>query len=138
MTTYTVKSGDWISKIAQDLYGTFQPVGAWDPVKAIAAANPSISDINRISPGQVINIPDKPADQASAGGAVDDTAKKSGSSWGWYLLAALGVGGAIYAYEKYAQKSKEKQEGLSGNGGELMGLLIINRGKVKRLKRRKR
>jgi LysM repeat protein len=45
--TYTVKSGDYLSKIAQTCGTT---------LTALVAANPEIKDINRIYPGQIIRI----------------------------------------------------------------------------------
>ena len=59
--TYTVKWGDTFSKIAQR-YGV--------SVNSLWAANPYIWDINRIYPGQVLNVP------ASAG-----TSGSSDASW---------------------------------------------------------
>lgn len=106
MTTYTVKSGDWLSKIAVAFYGTYQPIGTWDPIKAIAAANPQISNINAISPGQVINIPDKPGSSSvststptvtstapGSGGQAASTVTNAVSSIDWKKVGIYG--GAI-------------------------------------------
>lgn len=65
MTQYTVKSGDSLSKIALSVYGTYNNIGSWNPVTAIAQAN-NISNVNLISVGQVLNIPDKPGMVVSA------------------------------------------------------------------------
>ena len=51
MATYTIKSGDTLSKIAQQ-YGT-----TW---QILASANPQIKDPNLIYPNQVLTIPEKP------------------------------------------------------------------------------
>ena len=61
-TQYTVVKGDWLSKIAASHGVTTQ---------AVANANPKITNINRIYPGQVLNIPDGTGTTARA-----TTAKK--------------------------------------------------------------
>lgn len=48
---YTVKSGDTLSKIAQDVYGN------GDYMKIFEANKPLLSDPNKIYPGQVLRIP---------------------------------------------------------------------------------
>ena len=48
---YTVKSGDTLSKIAQDVYGN------GDYMKIFEANTPLLSDPNKIYPGQVLRIP---------------------------------------------------------------------------------
>lgn len=49
---YTVRSGDSLSKIAQDLYGDPN-----DHNRIFEANQPMLSDANRIYPGQVLRIP---------------------------------------------------------------------------------
>ncbi|WP_199507795.1 MULTISPECIES: peptidoglycan-binding protein LysM [unclassified Psychrobacter] len=51
-TMYTVKSGDSLSKIAQDVYGSSD-----DYMKIFEANKPMLSDPNKIYPGQVLRIP---------------------------------------------------------------------------------
>ncbi|MEN6671133.1 peptidoglycan-binding protein LysM [Psychrobacter sp. B38] len=51
-TMYTVKSGDSLSKIAQDVYGS-----ANDYTKIFEANKPMLSDPDKIYPGQVLRIP---------------------------------------------------------------------------------
>lgn len=48
---YTVKSGDTLSKIAQEVYGN------GDYMKIFEANKPLLSDPNKIYPGQVLRIP---------------------------------------------------------------------------------
>ena len=48
---YTVKSGDTLSKIAQEVYGN------GDYMKIFEANQPLLSDPNKIYPGQVLRIP---------------------------------------------------------------------------------
>jgi len=55
--TYTVKRGDTFSKIAQR-YGV--------SVHSLWAANPYIRDINRIYPGQVLNVPGSSSSSGSS------------------------------------------------------------------------
>lgn len=51
-TMYTVKSGDSLSKIAQDVYGS-----ANEYMKIFEANKPMLSDPDKIYPGQVLRIP---------------------------------------------------------------------------------
>lgn len=51
-TMYTVKSGDSLSKIAQEVYGS-----ANDYMKIFEANKPMLSDPDKIYPGQVLRIP---------------------------------------------------------------------------------
>ena len=51
-TMYTVKSGDSLSKIAQDVYGSSS-----DYMKIFEANKPMLSDPDKIYPGQVLRIP---------------------------------------------------------------------------------
>ncbi|MDN6275500.1 peptidoglycan-binding protein LysM [Psychrobacter sp.] len=51
-TMYTVKSGDSLSKIAQDVYGS-----ANDYMTIFEANKPMLSDPDKIYPGQVLRIP---------------------------------------------------------------------------------
>lgn len=51
-TMYTVKSGDSLSKIAEDVYGS-----ADEYMKIFEANKPMLSDPNKIYPGQVLRIP---------------------------------------------------------------------------------
>ena len=51
-TMYTVKSGDNLSKIAKDVYGS-----ASDYMKIFEANKPMMSDPDKIYPGQVLRIP---------------------------------------------------------------------------------
>jgi nucleoid-associated protein YgaU len=51
-TMYTVKSGDSLSKIAQEVYGS-----AADYMEIFEANKPMLSDPNKIYPGQVLRIP---------------------------------------------------------------------------------
>ena len=48
---YTVKSGDSLSKIAQEMYGN------GDYMKIFEANKPLLSDPNKIYPGQMLRIP---------------------------------------------------------------------------------
>lgn len=48
---YTVKSGDTLSKIAQEMYGN------GDYMKIFEANKPLLSDPNKIYPGQMLRIP---------------------------------------------------------------------------------
>lgn len=57
-TAYTVKPGDWLSKIARDRLGD---IDRWPE---IVAANRSISDPNLIFPGQHINLPGSPRNKS--------------------------------------------------------------------------
>jgi LysM repeat protein len=50
-STYTIQKGDTIYKIARDKYGSASKA------KDILAANPQITDPNKIQVGQVINLP---------------------------------------------------------------------------------
>ena len=50
--TYVVKSGDTLSKIAQQLYGNAQ-----DYMKIFNANRDKLNDPNKIFPGQTLNIP---------------------------------------------------------------------------------
>lgn len=50
--TYTVKSGDTLSKIAKEFYGD-----ANSYMKIFEANKDKLSDPNKISPGQTLNIP---------------------------------------------------------------------------------
>lgn len=50
--TYTVKSGDTLSKIAKEFYGS-----ANDYMKIFEANRGTLTDPNRISPGQQLTIP---------------------------------------------------------------------------------
>lgn len=54
-----------MSKIALSIYGTYNNIGSWNPVTAIAQAN-NIANVNLISVGQVLNIPDKPGTVVSS------------------------------------------------------------------------
>jgi nucleoid-associated protein YgaU len=47
----TVEPGDTLSKIAEVMYGR---IAAW---RCIAQANPEITDVNRIYPGQQLLLP---------------------------------------------------------------------------------
>ena len=49
---YTVKSGDTLSKIAEDVYGS-----ASDYMQIFEANKPMLSDPDKIYPGQVLRIP---------------------------------------------------------------------------------
>lgn len=51
--TYTVQSGDSLSKIAQQFYGK-----ATEYNKIFEANRDKLSDANKIQPGQVLNIPE--------------------------------------------------------------------------------
>ncbi|MDO5768175.1 MAG: peptidoglycan-binding protein LysM [Psychrobacter sp.] len=51
-TMYTVKSGDSLSKIAQEVYGSSS-----EYMKIFEANKPMLSDPNKIYPGQVLRIP---------------------------------------------------------------------------------
>lgn len=51
-TMYTVKSGDNLSKIAQEVYGS-----ASDYMQIFEANKPMLSDPDKIYPGQVLRIP---------------------------------------------------------------------------------
>ena len=51
-TMYTVKSGDSLSKIAKDVYGS-----ANDYMKIFEANKPMLSEPDKIYPGQVLRIP---------------------------------------------------------------------------------
>ncbi|WP_201533065.1 peptidoglycan-binding protein LysM [Psychrobacter ciconiae] len=51
-TMYTVQSGDTLSKIAKNVYGS-----ADDYMKIFEANKPMLSDPNKIYPGQVLRIP---------------------------------------------------------------------------------
>lgn len=51
-TMYTVKSGDSLSKIAQNVYGS-----SGDYMKIFEANKPMLSDPDKIYPGQVLRIP---------------------------------------------------------------------------------
>ncbi len=51
-TMYTVKSGDSLSKVAQNVYGS-----SADYMKIFEANKPMLSDPNKIYPGQVLRIP---------------------------------------------------------------------------------
>ncbi|SJN28852.1 peptidoglycan-binding protein LysM [Psychrobacter sp. JB385] len=51
-TMYTVKSGDSLSKIAKDVYGSTS-----DYMKIFEANKPMLSDPDKIYPGQVLRIP---------------------------------------------------------------------------------
>ena len=51
-TMYTVESGDSLSKIAQEVYGSSD-----DYMKIFEANKPMLSDPNKIYPGQVLRIP---------------------------------------------------------------------------------
>ncbi|MGO2506590.1 MAG: peptidoglycan-binding protein LysM [Psychrobacter alimentarius] len=51
-TMYTVKSGDSLSKIAKDVYGSTA-----DYMKIFEANKPMLSDPDKIYPGQVLRIP---------------------------------------------------------------------------------
>ena len=51
-TMYTVKSGDTLSKISEDVYGS-----ANEYMKIFEANKPMLSDPNKIYPGQVLRIP---------------------------------------------------------------------------------
>ena len=51
-TMYTVKSGDSLSKISKDFYGS-----TGDYMKIFEANKPMLSDPDKIYPGQVLRIP---------------------------------------------------------------------------------
>ena len=69
--TYTVKAGDTLSKIAaQNGLTTTQ----------LLQANPQISDPNRISIGQVLNLPDKTTTNENASSATTNTPVTSDST----------------------------------------------------------
>ena len=51
-TMYTVKSGDTLSKISEEVYGS-----ANEYMKIFEANKPMLSDPNKIYPGQVLRIP---------------------------------------------------------------------------------
>jgi LysM repeat protein len=51
MATYTVQSGDTLGTIAAKI------LGSSSRYKEIAAANPQLTNINVIVPGQVLNLP---------------------------------------------------------------------------------
>ena len=55
-STYTVKSGDTLSKIAMRLYGSFEEDDVREDVSKIRAANPQIKNANLIYPGQSIRV----------------------------------------------------------------------------------
>jgi tetratricopeptide (TPR) repeat protein len=59
--TYTVKKGEGIQAIAEKVYGD---KAKW---KEIVIANPNLKDPNRLSPGQVLNLPWR---RGGVGGAV--------------------------------------------------------------------
>lgn len=65
----TVKRGDTLSAIAAANKTT---------VKAIQNANPQITNVNLIRPGQVFNIPGKKTGGGTTGGAVTDTTGTTG------------------------------------------------------------
>lgn len=135
MMTYVVKSGDSLSKIAQQFYGTYAPINGWSPVGALQTAN-GIANANLISVGQTLVIPDKPAATAvtnsantpvvnsgsssaassqSSQASVQQQAqpKPSTSSGGlsiwWYVFgAAVFAGGAAVAIKKYKEHKLKK------------------------------
>lgn len=133
MTQYTVQVGDSISKIALKYYGTYSPIGTWDPIKAIAAAS-GVSNPNLISPGQVLNIPDKPGTsttgptpaavqsissssttaaqaQATTTTTNNGNAPSTGSNVLKYGLISVIVGIAAFIGYKEYKKQKAKKKG---------------------------
>jgi LysM repeat protein len=109
MQTYTVKSGDTLSKISTTFYGN------WSGVDAIAKAN-GITNVNLIYPGQKISIPDKAGVTNSAAAVVEEAVvipeeETKRSVWPWLALAAA-IGGGYYYYKK--RKAKTKAPALSG------------------------
>lgn len=127
MTTYIVQPGDSISKIALKYYGTYSPIGTFDPISAIAAAS-GIANPNVISVGQTLNIPDKPGAAApssstvtvaNSGSGSTSTATKAdaaasntptpppakSSNMLWWILGAIAVaGGGAVALKKYKER----------------------------------
>lgn len=133
MTTYTVKSGDSLSKIALSVYGTYNNIGSWNPVTAIAQAN-NIANVNLISVGQVLSIPDKPGTVVSSTPAAvqtssaatpiattqaqaqppatnNNSASGSGSNVLKYVLISIIIGTAGFIGYKEYQKHKAKKKG---------------------------
>jgi len=65
--TYTVQKGDWLSTIASKHGLT---------LKQIKSLNPQIPDINKIAPGDVVNVGDGAGTAATTKAAAKTTAKK--------------------------------------------------------------
>jgi len=110
MTTYVVKPGDSLSKIALQTYGD---VNKWN---VLAAANPQIVNPNLIHAGQIINIPeerdyikqqemimDAEVIESNVGGKT-----KWGNwiAWGFIALAAVLLGREALKQNKKNKASK--------------------------------
>lgn len=133
MTSYTVQPGDSLSKIALIRYGTYNPIGSWNPVQAIAQAN-NISNVNLISVGQVLNIPDKPGTVVSSTPAAVQSSSTatpvattqaqtqpkpvtntgSGSNTLKYVLISFIVGAAAFIGYKEFKKRNGNKKNLGG------------------------
>jgi len=114
MTQYTVKSGDSLSKIALQFYGTYSAIGNWNPVTALAQAN-NITNVDVIYPGMVITIPDKPVSTASASTPSTQATTQASAPTGdssktvKYFLYSLLIGGlAFVGYREYKKRKKKK------------------------------
>ena len=91
-TEYTVKSGDTMSSIAMDWFGT---EAKWD---LIAKANPLV-DPNRLSVGQVLRLPPKTAAEG------DDPSEPVGTSGATYIVRS-GDSLSTIARSYYSDESK--------------------------------
>ena len=95
---YTIKKGDTLSEIARDNGTT---------LKAIQEANPNIKDLNKIKPGQEINLSKKVKDRKSvyqgmtksemAGITKDKVVERK---YGGQIGTPRGVGAALRGYGK--------------------------------------
>jgi len=65
--TYRVNRGDILSRVAMRRYGLSKEQFNREYLRLFAACNPSISDPNQLSVGQVINLPHYPPERADTG-----------------------------------------------------------------------
>jgi len=95
---YTIKKGDTLSEIARDNGTT---------LKAIQEANPNIKDLNKIKPGQEINLSKKVKDRKSVYQGMSKSEMASISKdkvverkYGGQIGTPRGVGAALRGYGK--------------------------------------